>query len=80
MRHVHGSFPVGSHRAKHLAGWLAGEYSEDKIRRECVDRFNVTGSGDWPVISLGGYGGFEHTSNIVFSNGEHAHLGLLELA
>ena len=50
--------------------WLAGEYNEEKIRRECIDRFNVTGSGDWPIISLGGYEGFEHASNIVFSNGK----------
>ena len=55
-----------------LAGRLAGDYSEESIRRECIDKFNVTGSGNWPIISLGGYDGFEHTSNIVFSNGEWA--------
>ena len=54
-----------------IPGWLrpAGEYSEEMIRRECMDRFNVTGSGDWPIISLGGLDGFEYTTNIVFSNG-----------
>ena len=64
------------HSANHVAGWLAGDYSEENIRRECIDKFNVTGSGDWPIISLGGYDGFEHTSNIVFSNGKQESLWL----
>lgn len=48
----------------------AGEYDEEQIRADCMKQFNVSGSGDWPVISLGGFD-FSTASNIVFSNGEY---------
>lgn len=35
-----------------------------------MEQYNVSGSGDWPVISLGGFD-FSTASNIVFSNGEY---------
>ena len=49
----------------------AGSYDEDAIRGECLERFNVSGDVDETVISLGGFEGPRHASNIVFSNGEY---------
>lgn len=47
-----------------------GAYDEERIKAECMQLFNFSGSGDWPVISLGGFD-FSAASNIVFSNGEY---------
>lgn len=47
-----------------------GKYDEEQIRADCLEQYNVSGSGDWPVISLGGFD-FSTASNIVFSNGEY---------
>ncbi len=51
--------------------FAAGAYSEEDIRAECMQRFNISGDPEWPIISLGGFAGPQHASNIVFSNGEY---------
>jgi hypothetical protein len=54
-----------------LCGGLhAGPYDEGKIQHDCGKLFNVSGTGDWPIMSLGGFD-FSSASNIVFSNGEY---------
>ena len=51
--------------------WDQGAYSEEDIRAECMQRFNISGDPDWPIISLGGFAGPQHATNIVLSNGEY---------